>query len=214
MTIMGQDDQATKSDEMQKDDAGSASHDAEAPKESAKSDEPEKVNIFSESNLKDKSELSNERTVIPEDKIAFVDSVVQNKRFMKSYSLFGGKVSLTVRSLTSDEVNAMSAWILKQGSSDSAGLLSGRYRKYLAAAQVEELNGVRMNPLEEPLFETLGKDGKSVECPGWISRSSYWDGMSGGLFDAVMACIKDFDELYSLLCKKAQDSNFWNPDTP
>ena len=71
-----------------------------------------------------------------------------------------------------------------------------------------------MPPLEAPLFETIEKDGKTVQQPGWLARSAYWDDMAVGLFETVMDRIKEFDALYSALCKKAEDVNFWNPDTP
>ena len=181
---------------------------------------PKKENIFSDANLPKNEEITlgdtaeQPVTITSADKVSFVDSVVANTRFTKSYVLFGGKVTLTLRSLTTDEVNALSAWIIKRGAADSSGLLSGRYRKYLAAAQVARLNDTDMPPLEAPLFETIEKDGKTVQQPGWLARSAYWDDMAVGLFETVMARIKEFDALYSALCKKAEDVNFWNPDTP
>ena len=181
---------------------------------------PKKENIFSDANLPKNEEITlsdtaeQPVTITSADKVSFVDSVVSNTRFTKSYVLFGGNVTLTLRSLTTDEVNALSAWIIKRGAADSSGLLSGRYRKYLAAAQVARLNDTDMPPLEAPLFETLEKDGKTVRQPGWLARSAYWDDMAVGLFETVMARIKEFDALYSALCKKASDVNFWNPDTP
>jgi len=188
---------------------------SEAPIEEKK---PE--NIFSENNLSAESVLQSENaekekmlTITSEEKVAFIDSVVTNERFTKDYSLFGGKITLTVRSLTTEEVNALSDYILRNGSSDTQGLLSGKYRKYLAAAQIAVYNGTHMNPLEQPLFTTLEKNGKTAVPPGWIERSAYWDNLPAGLFESIMACIKDFDERYSLLCRKAEDANFWNPDT-
>ena len=76
------------------------------------------------------------------------------------------------------------------------------------------LNGVEMPPLEEPLYEHVGSDGKTVEPPGWIRRCDYWDNVGFGKFQAILGCCKEFDTLYSILCSKAEDSNFWNPDTP
>lgn len=180
-----------------------------------------KENIFSEEELGRDSKIDEKtdkntkesKIIIADDKIRFIDSIVQNTRFTKDYSLFGGKVTLTLRSLTNDEVNAMSAWIINNGSNDSSGILSGRYRKYLAAAQVEMLNGVKMPPLEDPLYATLDKNGKTTIDPGWVSRKEYWENMSMGLFGAIIKCIEDFDSLYASLCAKAEDSNFWNPDT-
>lgn len=211
-----------------KDKVESEAH-AEAPdkKESVESDR-KKDNMFSDENiskdtkvdlidpLKDAMDAAKEDliTVTPLEKGLFIDAMVNNKRYMKDYVLFGGKVTLTVRSLTIDEVDAMSTWIVKKGVSDSSGLLTGKYRKYLMAAQVEKLNGVEMPPLEEPLYETLDEDGKTVKEPGWIKRGAFWDNMSYGLFNAIMECLKDFDKRYSALCKKAENANFWNPDTP
>ena len=153
-------------------------------------------------------------TVTADDKTAFINSVVSNSRFIKNYSLFGGKVDFTARSLTVDEVNALAAWMAKVGSNDPAGVIAGKYRKYLAAAQIGRYNGVDMPPLEDPLFETLGSDGKSTVQPGWVNRASFWDGMNSGVFDSVMRCLKDFDARYSILCDEAENANFWNPDTP
>jgi len=174
---------------------------------------PKVVDFFSDDSLLIDSLVGGHK-VSQRDKIAFIDAVASNERFTKDYSLFGGKLRLTVRSLTSDEVNALASWTSKQGTKDSAGLMAGRYRKYLVAAHVAMLNGVEMPPLEEPLYEKIGSDGKSVDPPGWVKRSDYWDGMGYGQFQAIVKCLQDFDTLYSELCSKAQDANFWNPDTP
>lgn len=190
-----------------------------------------KEGIFSDSNLpkdsevdtgvpkEEKDEVALEPqtktiTITPAEKAAFIDAVVANTRFTKEYSLFGGKVKLTLRSMTVDEVNALATWTAKQGTTDPAGLMAGRYRKYLAAAQIARYNGVDMPPLEQPLFETLESDGKTVKEPGWLKRSDYWDGISIGAFNAIMACMSDFDLRYATLCKEADNSNFWDPDTP
>lgn len=181
--------------------------------------------IFSESNISKESrvpsgELSDEEikkrdvVVSPSDKAAFIDAIVSNERFRKEYSLFGGKMKATLRSLTSDEVNALATWTAKQGTKDSAGLVSGRYRKYLLAAYLEMLDGVEMAPLEEPLYETVGADGKTVEPPAWVDRCKFFDGMGYGKFQALLSLIGEFDVLYSTLCEKAEDANFWLPDTP
>ena len=177
----------------------------------------EEENIFSDGNLGNESVvLSGKKDVVisADDKVAFIDAVVSNTRFTKDYSLFGGRIKLTIRSLTSDEVNALATWSAKQGTNDPAGLVAGKYRKYLLAAQVSMLDGVEMPPLEEPLYEHLGSDGKTIEPPGWIGRCSFWDNMGFGQFQAILGCIGDFDMIYSTLCSKAEDSNFWSPDTP
>ena len=175
--------------------------------------------IFSDENLSKDSEIIDEdgdkkpMEISASDKIAFVDSVVGNTRFTKEYSMFGGRLKVTLRSLTSDEVNALAVWTAKQGTSDPAGLMAGKYRKYLMAAYVASINGTQMPPLEEPLYETLGPDGKTVNPPGWINRCDFYDGMGYAQFQAILGRIGDFDATYTLLCKKAEDANFWGPDT-
>lgn len=153
-------------------------------------------------------------TITPEDKIRFIDAVVNNTRFTKDYKLFGGRVALTVRSLTSEEVQAIAAWIVRQGTSDPSGQISGRYRKYLAAAQISRYNGIDMPPLAMPLFPALETDGKTVKEPGWLGQCDFWDGIGSGIFQAIMVCLSDFDAIYATMCKKAEDANFWSPDTP
>lgn len=184
----------------------------EASSEATEQEEPEDNNIFSDGNVTEDTDVGGIKISVS-DKAAFIDSVVNNSRFTKEYSLFGGKMNITVRSVTADETNAISTWIAKEGIKDSAGLVSGRYRKYLLAAQVARINGLDNPPLDLPLFETVGKDGKTV-APGWIDRCNTWDGYGAGVFQAILKCVKDFDELYSVLCGKAEDANFWNPDTP
>lgn len=199
-------------EEAEKEEKEEKVYKAEKAEESA--DDEKEDGIFSGENLAKESDIDEKppMKISPEDKIAFLDSIIENKRFTKDYSLFGGKLKLKLRSLTSDEVNALGAWAARQGTKDSSGLMAGRYRKYLMAAHVEMLDGVEMPPLEEPLFETL-EGGRSVQ-PGWVGRCSYYDRLGFGKFNAIMSCIEKFDTLYSLLCRKAEDENFWDPDTP
>lgn len=193
--------------------------------EAKKKNPKREPSIFSESKISEESTVKvddipeeevKKRDIIisPSDKAAFIDAIVSNDRFKKEYSLFGGKMKATLRSLTSDEVNALATWTAKQGTKDSAGLMSGRYRKYLLAAYLERLDGVEMAPLEEPLYETVGSDGKTVNPPAWVDRCKFFDGMGYGKFQALMSLVGEFDSLYSTLCEKAEDANFWSPDTP
>lgn len=186
--------------------------------------------VFSDENLGNDSEVvvpdddvnqeplrtDDKMTVVitPEDKLAFIDSVVSNTRFTKTYKLFGGRISITLRSLTQDELSALSAWAFKQAVEDTTWHLSGRGRKYILAAQVAMFNGVDMPPLESPLFATVMNDGKTTQPPGWVDRSSFWDDKSAGIVDQITKCLSDFDSRYSVMCSKANDENFWKPDTP
>ena len=182
------------------------------PRETTEPEKPADENIFSDGNITKDTDVGDVKISV-KDKVDFIESVVNNTRFTKDYSLFGGRMSLTVRSMTADETTAISTWLAKEGTKDSAGLVSGRYRKYLLSAQIARINGVDNPPLDQPLFETVGKDGKTV-APGWIDRCDAWDGYGSGVFQAILNCARNFDELYSALCGKAEDANFWSPDTP
>lgn len=223
MTIMGNEPETAKPVEE------AETHEEPIAEPTGKEDgKEEDKGIFSDRNLPNDSEVDIGKveedvslapktktvTITVAEKVDFIDAVVNNTRFTKEYSLFGGHLKLTLRSMTVDEVNALGSWTAKQGTEDPAGLMSGRYRKYLAAAQVAKYNGVEMPPLENPLFPTLESDGKTVKEPGWIKRSDFWDGIGIGAFSALMMCISDFDLRYSTLCKEAENPNFWNPDTP
>lgn len=153
-------------------------------------------------------------TITPEDKVSFLDAIMSNTRFTKSYSLYGGRVRIRLRSLTLDETNAIAAFLFKQSVNDATWHLSGRGRRYALAAQVEMFNGTELAPLEAPLFETLAEDGKTTKPPAWVDRDRFWDNKDVGLVEAILKCMTDFDTRYKILISKAQDENFWNPDTP
>jgi len=153
-------------------------------------------------------------TVTAEDKVRFIDAVASNSRFERNYTLFGGRISLTVRSITAEESNALAAWAFKKAVADPTWNVSGRGRRHILVAQIARFNGTDMPPMEKPLFETLGSDGKTLSEPGWVGRADFWEGIGAGVVDAVMNCISDFDTRYRILCEKAEDENFWLPDTP
>lgn len=153
-------------------------------------------------------------TITAEDKVAFLDSVVSNSRFEKKYKLFGGKISLRVRSLTADESQAIAAWALRHSADNPGDQMAGRFLKHVLAAQIASFNGVEMPPMAEPLYETLDKDGKTVSPVGWLNQGDFWDRQGFGVVQAVRGCVNSFDRLYAALCSRAEDENFWNPDTP
>lgn len=172
-------------------------------------DEASSANGISTNSAKPKKDL----VVKSVDKVAFIKSMVENRRFEKVYSIFGGNVTLVVRSLTNEEVQAMAAFVMRMSVDDPSGAVSGKYRKYLLDAHVAKFNDIELPPLKEPLFRTIGDDGKSVVDPGWVSSGSFWDDKPYGLVQAAVACVEEFNVLYNSLCEKAEDANFWSPDT-
>lgn len=152
-------------------------------------------------------------TVTPAEKLAFVNALVSNSRLVLPYELFGGKIKVSVRSMTFEETRALSEWCIANAPKDIGGQISGKFRRYLLLAQVDEMNGVKFEPLAKPLFATVGKDGK-MEDPGWIGAASYWDDKPTVVVSAIARCVADFNRKYEFMTLKAEDVNFWNPDTP
>lgn len=152
--------------------------------------------------------------ITPEEKVAFVDALVGNERFKLSYDLFGGKAKIVVRSMTFEETRALSEWCVRNAPKDIGGQISGKFRRFMLCAQIEMYNGTKMSNLAEPLFETLDKDGKTVTEPGWLKQADFWDGMPTAVISALSKCVADFNRKYDYLISKAEDANFWNPDTP
>lgn len=153
-------------------------------------------------------------TVTTAEKLSFLDSLVNNSRFVLSYKLFSGKASVAVRSMTFEETRALSEWCVREAPNDIGGQISGKFRRYLLCAQIEMFNGVKMPPLADPLFRTLDKDGKTFAEPGWIEQAKFWDDKPTAVISAISKCVADFNTKYDFLVSKAEDANFWNPDTP
>ena len=124
MTIMGNRPETAKPVEEAKTHEG---HTADPTgKEEVKKEDK---GIFSDRNLPNDSEVDTGKveedvslapktktvTITVAEKVDFIDAVVNNTRFTKEYSLFGGHLKLTLRSMTVDEVNALGFWTAKQG---------------------------------------------------------------------------------------------------
>ena len=155
---------------------------------------------------------SNPLVLTAHDKITFIDALVANKRWTRQYSLFGGNVTVVLRTLTNEEMSAIMYWTLKEGQREPLAQVSGKQRKFILEAMVAQYNGTHIPPLQEPLFETLDDRG-NVKAPGWIDKCDFWDGLAASVISSIMNCASDFEKRYATLCNKANDENFWKPDT-
>jgi hypothetical protein len=149
------------------------------------------------------------------DKKRFIDAIISNSRFTSEYSLFGGRVKAVIRSLTTEEARAVATYLVKTSITDVVGQTTGKYRKYLLAAHVEEYNGVKFAPIPEPLFSEVGEGG-AEKAPAWVEYDAvkFWEKASPAVVSAVAECVADFEAKYEYLTKKAEDANFWESDTP
>lgn len=150
--------------------------------------------------------------VTPEDKIAFIDAIVQNKRFTRSFSVFGGKLTFTLRSRTFAETSA----ILSYASSLVATNLNIPYRYVLTlsilAAEVDEFQGVKNPVLKDPLYKEIGTDGK-ISDVGWANQLDFWKSLPDSVIQAISDCAVEFERKYTALSNAARTANFWEPDT-
>lgn len=184
-------------------------------KEDKVSPEDPAVSEVANSKLYNSDKIAKEGiTITPEEKKAFVDAIIGNKRFCSDYSIFGGSIRLTLRSLTTEEAMAVASYCMKNSVVDVSGQVTGKYRKYLIAAHIDKYNGTEFKPLAAPLFGTIGEDGEEKD-PEWTNSEDikFWDRAHPAVVSAVAKCVADFEAKYEYLTSKAEDANFWISDT-
>lgn len=144
-------------------------------------------------------------------KDAFCNALVSNSRYTERFSLFGGKLSVVIRSRTLAETDAIEAYLRRQvmtGSVNTTPDYSNLTRKVLLAAQVQELNGVVYEELKAPL--TYVEKDSGLEPPGWEGQVRMWEKQSGAVAVALIRCITEFEARYWFMVDNANDTNFWN----
>lgn len=145
-------------------------------------------------------------------KAAFVESVLTGRRYVETFSLLGGKLVIRVRSRSTEETEAIQAYVRKNAS--SGALLtdydySSLMRKLLAVAQVEEINGVKYPEMARPLFFTEDEEGRTP--PAWEGLLGAWSAKPEYILSMVTKCILEFEARYWHLIKNVDDVNFWEP---
>lgn len=144
-------------------------------------------------------------------KDAFCDSLVTNERYVERFSLFGGRMTATIRSRTLAETDAIEAYLRRQvatGMVNTSLDYANLARKVLLAAQVQELNGVVYEPLKAPM--TYVEKDSGLEPPAWESQLHIWERQSGAVAVALIRCVTEFEARYWFMVDNANDANFWN----
>ena len=159
-------------------------------------------------------EYSPEDLVItPEEKSAFVDAMITGDRYRQTFTMFGGRVSVTLRSRTAEETHAFYAFIrhsLAQGDG-RLSITEGDMSYVPLVAQVEELNGTRFPEMKSPL--TYEANGETEVEPGWLNDFLAWKKKPEGLTSALINRLQLFEYKYWTMVKEASNKNFWNSDT-
>ena len=154
-----------------------------------------------------------ELEITPEEKDAFVESLLTGKRHYQTYTIFGNRVHVTIRNRTIAETQAMYAYMRYMLTKDASALaiLEGDMSYILLAAQIEEINGVKYPEMQEPL-NFIENDGK-VQDPGWLSCLQDWKSKPEGLTNALINRVQLFEYKYWTMVSEASNRNFWNPET-
>lgn len=151
-------------------------------------------------------------TITEEHKSRFLDSVVSGSRYTETFSLFGGKLLLKVRSRTNEETDAITAYVRKMVADGRIRVdydYSSFMRKLLAVAQVDEMNGVRNPEMKAPMF--YEDSGDTLVHPGWEPVLEAWEKRPESVLAAVVRCILTFEARYWYMIQRAEDKNFWVP---
>jgi len=152
--------------------------------------------------------------ITPEEKAAFIGAMITGERYTQTFRLFGGKVTVKIRSRTADETYALYAYIrhtLAKDGPDSLGAVEGDMAYVPLVAQVAEINGTVFPEMKTPLTYTES-DGKEIE-PGWYGAFKAWKAKPEGLTSALISCVQLFEYKYWTMTREAANKNFWNSDT-
>ena len=155
-----------------------------------------------------------ELVITTAEKEAFIAAMISGDRYRQTFKLFGGRVTVTVRSRTAAETHALYAYIrhfLSKEGNDRVSAVEGDMAYVPLVAQIEELNGTRYPEMKQPLMYEVS-DGKEVP-PGWYEDFRAWKAKPEGLTSALISCVQLFEYKYWMMTKEAANKNFWNSDT-
>lgn len=154
-----------------------------------------------------------ELVITPKEKQAFLDSLVTGGRYTQAYDIFGGRVHVVVRNRTTDETNAMYAYVryaLSRPGNTTASVDS-QLPFVPLVAQIEEINGVKYPEMKAPY--TFVEDKGVTTEPGWYEDFLAWVKKPEGLTSALVNRIQLFEYKYWTMVKEASNADFWKTDT-
>lgn len=151
-------------------------------------------------------------TVGEEHKNAFLDCLVTGDRYREKVSLYGGRITVTIRSRTIEETDAIMSYLQHLAASKlitSDYEYSSALRLAMLAAQVERFNDIEYPPLKHPLFAT--DKGAEVDPPAWVADLEVWKSKSEAVIAAIGTEISKFEARYWAMIRASGAINFWQP---
>jgi hypothetical protein len=178
--------------------------------EAAQNNFPEELVTEATSSIPD-SAVTEEMLEITEDmKSKFIDAIITGDRFTQSYSMFNGKLNFTLRNRTLEEDQAVIAYVAhldRTSEIRSRQDYQIKLRLALLAAQVESLNGIKFEPLKEPLYTK--SVGIELILPGWLTQLNFWAAQPPAVVQVIAKQLRLFESIYWTLTSKASVENFW-----
>jgi hypothetical protein len=157
--------------------------------------------------------------VTPEDKVNFVQSILGNLRFKKVYSLFGGNLHITFRTLTTSESDMAYKQIIIDAQKDITTKVIGdtsfywktlmAYRAMMAVEKVES----NLNVTEVPPISEIEADEATVPN---TKIFALFDSLveqimpTEAMRNAIAHTYNEFNSLCEKLQSMAESKDFWN----
>lgn len=167
----------------------------------------------------DMLDLAEPLAITPDDKQRFLEAVIYGTRFIRPFSIFGGKVTGSIRSRTARESHALMAELRRQYlAGEIAGDIDYGDRQRWAALrfQVQEVNGTEYPPPQEPLLAQKELDnGKAVvKPPIWVAEAAtfFSKNESEAFVAALYREVNKFEKIYWALVNHASDQAFWQTE--
>lgn len=159
------------------------------------------------------SEFLKETVVItPLDKQAFVDALLDNSRFTRPFSLYGGKIYGEFQNRTTREHDAIVAYLcakIRDGVIKNDSDYFRYLRSLILTAQTRRYMEFEYDGMKEPLY--ANEDGTP---PAWEPTFLRWlakDDLTPGLTGPLFSEIRKFEHKYWTLISCADDANFFVP---
>lgn len=161
--------------------------------------------------------------ITPDDKRRFLESVITGTRFVRPFSIFGGKVVGKIRSRTARESHALMSELRRQYlAGEIAGDIDYGDRQRWAALrfQLQEVNGEEYPTPQEPLLAQKGTAGEgdqakpTVKPPKWVEEAVvlFSKNESEAFVAAVYREVNKFEKIYWALVEHASDQAFWQTE--
>lgn len=156
-------------------------------------------------------------TLTQEDRDAFLDALVAGTRYTRTFSIFNGRVTGTLRCRSISESEGIAAWIglwSRTGKFANLQEYTASMRDAIIVAQVAKLHGVEFEEMTQPCGPKAGIDLKNwsdIPPPTWEPQIASWRNMPEAVVTAIFDEIKVFERKYWTMIAHAKDQNFWNP---